>query len=150
MKYTNEVEINLSRQRVIELFDSAENMKHWQPGLQSYEFLSGTPGQEGAKMRLRFKMNNRELEMIETITKRNFPDEFDGIYEAKGVYNIQKNRFIDLGPNKTKWISESEFRFSGIMKVFGFLFPGMFKKQSQKYLDLFKEFAEKQGEAVAS
>jgi hypothetical protein len=145
MKYTNHVEIDLPINRVIELFDSLENMKHWQPGLQSYEHISGTPGQEGAKMRLRYMMNKREIEMIETITRRNLPDEFNGTYEAKGVYNIIKNRFVPLGPNRTKWISESEFRLSGIMKVFGFLFPGMFRKQSQKFLDLFKEFAEKQG-----
>lgn len=150
MKYTNEIEINLPRQRVIELFDNAENMKYWQPGLQSYEFISGTPGQEGAKMRLKFLMNNREVEMIETITKRDLPEEFDGIYEAKGVYNIQKNKFVEIGSDKTKWISESEFRFSGFMKLIGFLFSGSFKKQSQKYLELFKQFAEKQGKKAST
>lgn len=31
------------------------------------------------------------------------------------------------------------------MKLFGWLMPGAFKKQSQKYLDMFKEFAEKEG-----
>ena len=145
MKYTNQIEIDLPRQRMIELFDNPENMKQWQPGLQSYEFISGKPGEEGSKMRLKYKMNNRDLEMIETIIKRDLPDEFSGTYEAKGVYNIVKNRFVSLGPNRTKWISETEFRFSGFMKILGFLFPGMFKKQSQKFMEMFKEFAEKQG-----
>lgn len=142
MKYTNEVEINLPVDNVVELFDNLENMKHWMPGLQSYEHLSGTPGQPGAKMRLKFKMNNREIEMIETITKRDLPREFSGTYEAKGVYNVISNKFIPLGPNKTKYIAESEFRLSGFMKILGWLMPGAFKKQSQVYLDSFKKFAE--------
>jgi hypothetical protein len=145
MRYTNEAEINLPIDRVIELFDNPDNMKHWQPGLQSFEHISGTPGQPGAKSRLRYKMGKREVEMIETITKRDLPREFSGTYEAKGVLNIISNYFTPLGPGKTKWVTESEFRFSGMMKLLGFLFPGMFKKQSQKFLDDFKKFAESRG-----
>ena len=89
-------------------------------------------------------MGKREIEMIETITRRNLPAEFHGTYEAKGVYNIQKNFFTALGENRTKWVSESEFKFSGMMKLMGWLMPGAFKKQSQKYLDDFKAFAEKE------
>jgi hypothetical protein len=143
MKYTNEIEINLPLTKVIELFDNPENMKHWQPGLQSFEPISGTPGQTGAKSRLKYQMGKRNIEMIETITKRNLPDEFSGTYEAKGVFNIISNKFIPLGPNKTKWVADNEFQFSGFMKLMGWLMPGAFKKQSQKYLEYFKEFAEK-------
>jgi hypothetical protein len=145
MKYSNEVEINQPLQKVIELFDNPANMPHWQPGFISMEHISGEAGQPGAKSRLKYKMGKRDVEMIETITQRNLPHEFHGTYEAKGVYNVQKNYFTPLGDNKTKWVSESEFKFSGMMKLFGWLMPGVFKKQSQKYLDLFKEFAEKTG-----
>lgn len=145
LKYNTEVVITLPRERVIALFDDPANMKHWQPGFISFEPISGTPGQPGAKSRLKYKMGNREIEMIETITKRALPDEFNGIYEAKGVYNEQVNRFIALDDNRTKWVSESLFEFSGFMKLIGWLMPASFKKQSQKYLDLFRDFAEKQG-----
>jgi hypothetical protein len=145
MKYSNEVEINKPIQRVIELFDNPANMPKWQPGFISMEPVSGTPGQPGAKSKLKYKMGKRDVEMIETITLRNLPHEFHGTYEAKGVYNVQKNFFKPLGDNKTKWVSESEFKLSGMMKLIGWLMPGIFKKQSQKYLDLFKSFAEKEG-----
>lgn len=147
MKYTNEVIINQPLKKTIELFDSAENLAKWQPGFISLEPISGTPGQTGAKSRLRYRMGKgkREIEMIETITHRNLPHEFHGTYEAKNVYNIQRNFFTEIEPNKTKWASESEFKLSGMMKLFGWLMPGAFKKQSQKYLDLFKAFAEKEG-----
>ena len=142
MKYQNEIEINLPLYRVIELFDNPDNLKHWQPGLESFEPISGTPGQPGAKSRLKYNMGNRKIEMIETITKRNLPDEFSGTYEAKGVYNIISNRFISLGDYKTRWVADNEFQFSGFMKLMGWLMPGLFKKQSQKYLEDFKKFAE--------
>ncbi|HNR17396.1 MAG TPA: SRPBCC family protein [Chitinophagaceae bacterium] len=144
MKYTNEVEINQPLSKVIELFDNPANMPQWQPGFISMEPISGTPGQPGAKSKLKYKMGKRDIEMIETITARNLPKEFHGTYEAKGVYNVQKNFFIETASGKTKWVSESEFKFSGMMKLIGWLMPGTFKRQSQKYLDLFKAFAEKQ------
>ncbi|MFQ5507583.1 MAG: SRPBCC family protein [Planctomycetota bacterium] len=50
--YTVEVDIDLPRERVIELFDNADNLYKWQPGLQSFEHLSGEPGQPGASSRM--------------------------------------------------------------------------------------------------
>ncbi len=144
MKYTTEIEIEKPIDKVIELFDNADNLKKWMEGLQSFEHISGTPGQPGAKSRLFFKMGKREVEMIETITVRNLPDEFSGTYEAKGVFNVVKNRFEKLSDTKTKYITENEFQFSGFMKIVAFLMPGAFKKQSFKYLELFKAFAESQ------
>jgi uncharacterized membrane protein len=144
MKYSSEIEINRPIDRVIELFDNPDNMGKWMEGLQSFEPISGTPGQPDAKSRLKFKMGKREIEMIETITSRNLPDEFSGTYEAKGVYNIIKNRFVKLSDTKTKYITENEFRFNGFMKLIAFLMPGAFKKQSDKYLTDFKTFVESQ------
>lgn len=143
MKYTSEIEINSPVDRVIELFDNPKNMDKWMKGLLSFEPISGNPGQVGAKSRLKFKMNKREIEMIETITVRNLPDEFSGTYETKGVFNIVKNKFVALPNNRTRYISEQEFQFTGFMKLIGFLMPGAFKKQSMQYLTDFKNFVEK-------
>lgn len=144
MKYTSEIEINQPIDKVIELFDNPENMSKWMEGLQSFEHLSGNQGEVGAKSRLKFKMGKREIEMIETITVRNLPQEFSGTYEAKGVYNIVKNSFIKLSDSKTKYITENEFQFSGFMKIIAFLMPSAFKKQCYRYLLDFRNFAESQ------
>jgi len=144
MKYTVDIEINKPVDEVIKLFDNPDNMKEWMEGLVNFEPISGTPGQPGAKSRLKFKMGKREIEMIETVTVRNLPDEFTGTYEAKGVFNIVKNRFEELPDNRTKYITEQEFHFKGFMKLIGFFMPGAFKKQSLKYLKDFKTFAENQ------
>lgn len=143
MKYACEIEINRPVQTVVELFDNPDNMGKWMEGLQSFEHLSGEPGKVGSKSRLRFKMGRREMEMIETITVRNLPDEFAGTYEANGAFNIVKNKFLPLPGERTLYINEQEFQFKGFMKIIGFLMPGMFKKQSMKYLVAFKNFAEK-------
>ncbi len=142
MKYSVEIEINKSIDEVVALFDNADNMDKWMEGLQSFEHLSGTPGQPGAKSKLKFKMGKREIEMTETILVQNLPKEFTCNYEANGVFNIVKNRFEKLSDNKTKYITENEFQFKGFMKIMGFLMPGAFKKQSYKYLEAFKKFAE--------
>ncbi|MFZ1256379.1 MAG: SRPBCC family protein [Saprospiraceae bacterium] len=144
MKYTCEIEIDLPIEKVISLFDNSDNLLKWMEGLQSFEIISGNPGQVGAKARLIFLMGKRKMEMIETITVRNLPTEFSGTYEANGVFNIVKNSFKEMGPNRTKYISEQEFQFKGFMKVIGFIMPGAFKKQSMKYLKAFKNFAESQ------
>ena len=142
MKYSAEIVINLPRERVISLFDNPDNLKKWMAGLVSFEPLSGVPGEVGAKSKLRFRMGRREVEMVETITVRNLPAEFSGTYEAKGVFNFVRNEFTDLGNGTTKYLTEQEFRLSGFMKIIGWLMPGSFKKQSVKYLEDFKRFAE--------
>ena len=144
MKYTNEIIINADRAKVVELFDNPNNMDKWQPGFISMELVSGESGKPGAKSKLKYKMGKREIEMIETITERNLPETFSGTYEAKNVWNDVQNHFEELPDGKTKLWAESEFKLSGFMKVMGWLMPGAFKKQSQKYLEYFKEFVEKE------
>ena len=149
MKYTTEVIIESPREEVIRKLDNVENMKHWQRGLVAAEHISGTPGEVGAKMKLNYKIGKREMELVETITKRNFPGEFHGTYDAKGMHNIQENYFEETSEGHTKWVSKSEFISSSFMlRLMMFLMPGAFKKQSKQYMVDFKNFVEK-GTSVA-
>ena len=142
MKYSHSIDINLPRSKVIELFDNPDNLKEWQPGFVSFSHLSGEPGKEGAKSVLKYKMGKRELEMVETVLKRNLPDEFSGSYEMPGTYNAIQNYFTELDPQKTRWEFHSEFKFSGLMKFMAPLMKGSFKKQSLDFMQRFKSFAE--------
>ncbi|MEJ1223851.1 SRPBCC family protein [Sediminicola sp. 1XM1-17] len=144
MKYNVSIDIDKPIDRVIELFDNPENLKEWMEGLQHFEHLSGTPGQVGARSKLIYKMGKKDVEMIETITVRKLPKEFSGTYEADGVFNIVKNKFEKISDTKTRYISEQEFEFKGMMKFVAFLMPWAFKKQSMKYLKAFKQFVERQ------
>lgn len=143
MKYSQEILIDLPREEVLKLMQDPSNYKHWQRGFISYTHLTGLPGKEGSRSRLKFKMGNREIEMIETILKIVSPKKFYSTYETKGVFNTQKNHFEKVADNKTRWIADSEFQFTGFMRIIGLLKPGAFKKQSQQFMRDFKEYAEK-------
>ena len=144
MKYTIDIEINQPIDRVIALFDSTENLYKWMEGLESFEPLSGEPGQEGARSRLKFKTGKREFEMIETILVRNFPHEFKAAYEAGPTSNSVSQKFSEVSESLTRMTTESEFQMKGAMKLMGWLMPGAFRKQTRKYQMAFKQFAESQ------
>lgn len=147
MEYTQEIVVNVPRERFIELFDDPANLAKWQEGLISFEPLSGEPGQTGAKSTLTFKRGRGTMQMVETITKRDLPDAFDGTYDAKGVHNICQNEFHEAGTGATRWVTHNVFEFTGTMKVIGFLFGRTFPKSSYKYLEAFKTFAESQAQS---
>ena len=142
MKYTCHVDINKPVDEVVRLFDNPENLRHWQPGLLSYEHLEGEPGTEGARAKMHYKMGKRDVEMIETIMYRNFPDAMKCTYEANGVLNIQETRFEPIDNERTRYTSENEFQLKGFMKLMGWLMPGAFKKQTLKFMNQFKSYAE--------
>lgn len=148
MKYREELMLELPRDSVVDLFDDPDNLSEWQPGLKSFDLISGEAGHPGAKSRLRYEMDGREIEMIETIEVRNLPEEFSGTYEAKGVWNRVVNRFHELDPDRTRWEIETEFKFSGLMRVMAFFMRGSFARQTRENMHAFKRFAE--GEANSS
>ncbi|NER12227.1 SRPBCC family protein [Leptobacterium flavescens] len=145
MKFSCFVDINAPIEKVIELFDNVDNLKEWQDGFQSYEHLEGEAGQPGAKSRLFYVQGKRRIELIETIIVKNLPEEFSGKYEHTHMENTMANRFSSPEPGITRYETEIEYtRFIGFMpKLMAFLFPSMFKKQVQKWLDQFKIFVEK-------
>ena len=144
MKYTFETEINAPIEKVAELVGNPDNRKEWMEGLESDEHVSGTPGMPGAKSRLVFKTGNVKITFIGTVTARNLPDEFSETMEAPHVLTTLKSTFVALSPQKTKYVSEQEFQFKGIVnKLVGFLLQGEFKKQTLTHMENFKRFAEK-------
>lgn len=144
MKYQCRVDIDRPLREVVELFDNPDNLRYWQPGLISYDHIHGSPGQQGAQATMHYKMGKREVVMTETILERNLPQLIRSSYETEGVLNIQETRFEPIDDKRTRYISDNEFRFSGFMKLMGWLMPGAFKKQTRKYMEQFKDFAETQ------
>ena len=149
MKYESEIIVDVPLTEFISKMDNIENMKHWQRGLKSAEHLSGIPGELGSKMKLHYDFGNRKMALIETITKRNLPNELHATYTTDGMHNVQQNFFEEVTDQQSRWVSKSEFmplRFT--MKVMLFLMPRAFKKQSMTYMNDFKNFAE-EGTSVA-
>ncbi len=145
MRYQLELEIDVPREHVVELFLDPENLTKWQPSLVSFESIKGNDAREvGAQSRQVHKMGAREVEMIETITAHDYPHTFSATYEGGGVFNAIENSFSEIGAQKTKWVLSSECRSSKwIVKLMLFFLPGLFRRQSLAFMTQFKEFAEK-------
>lgn len=145
MKYTVEVDIDRPLNEVVEKFDNQENYSSWMKGLESFENIEGKQGQEGAKTKFKFNMGKRKMEMIETVLKRNLPEQYLVSYEVNGVYNEVDNRFEKIDDTTTLYTTHQYFKFKGFMKIIGLLFGRSFKKQSLKYANDFKKFVENDG-----
>ena len=146
MKYSNSLEIDVPRARVVVLVGDPDNYGAGQEGLVSHRRVKGESGQEGMQTILHHKMGKREIEMLETVTERALPESFPATYEAKGVWNQAINRFSELEGDRTLWVLETEFRCKGFMRFLTTIAPGMFKKQTQAAMEAFKAFVES-GEA---
>lgn len=144
MKFSCSIEIELSREKVVELFDNPDNLNKWQDGFVSFEHLSGMPGQQGAKNKLVYKSRKHVIELTETILANNLPDDINCLYEHKHMVNTMRSSFTPTAPNKTKYKIEIGYtKFIGFMpKMMALLMPGVFKKQTQKWVNQFKAFAE--------
>lgn len=144
MKYTCSVDINVPITKVVELWADEAHFDKWQDGFQSITHLEGEPNAVGAKSRILLEQGKRKMELTETLLSNNLPAEKKALYEHIHMVNTQTSRFEQINELQTRYISEVEYtKFNGFMpKLMARLFPGMFKKQSQKWMDQFKEFAE--------
>jgi len=144
MKFSCTVDINLPRKKVIELWDNEEHLGQWQTGFLNFQQLSGEKGKDGAKAIMTYDFRGRPMEIQETILANNLPDSFSGKYEHKHMDNTMYNSFVALDANTTRWQADVEYvQFKAFVpKMMAKLFPGMFRKQTQTWLDQFKAFAE--------
>ena len=145
MKFTCAVEINLPREKVVALWNNPDNLKHWQDGFERFEHLSGTKNTAGSKGIMHYNFKGQPMELKETIIEFNLPDVMEGEYVHIHMTNRMRNIFTEVAANKTRWSAEIDYiKFNSFkMKVFAFFGKGMFRKQTQKWLNQFKVFAEK-------
>ena len=153
MKYTVSIEIALPRERVAQLLADPEHLSKWLRGLVLHEPLSGVHGHVGTTSRVVMQMGQQKFDGTETITRREPVDlhgipresvvHFDREIVGKGMWSAVRDRLTETGPETTLWVSENEYRFSGLlMRLVGLLMPGTFRKQSLQHMQDFKAFAE--------
>src|SRR5512139_1348260 len=102
MKFASEIIINRPRDQVLELIMAPGNFSRWQPGVKSFQLLSGQQGQVGARARVVIEAYGVKLDMIETIVERRLPDVYALKYDGKGVKNMVENRFYEVEPGQTR------------------------------------------------
>lgn len=146
MKFSSSIVINKPRDLVVELFKNPEYLKHYQDGFQRKELISGNAGEDGAVSNMYYKMGKNEMELKETITANRLPESFSSTYEHKYMDNTMECRFIVVDENTTRYEADYEYtRLNWIMpKLIAILFPGIYRKQGEKWMNNFKVFAESQ------
>ena len=153
MKYTVSIELALPRERAAQMLADPAHLPKWLRGLVLHEPLNGMHGQAGTKSRVVLQMGQQRMEATETITRREPADlhgipretvvHFEREIVAKGMWSAARERLTEAGPETTLWVSENEYRFSGLpMRLVGPLMPGAFRKQSRQHMLDFKAFAE--------
>ena len=149
MKFKGTIDIDKPIDLVAKLFADPANLKHYQDGFQRKELISGTAGEDGAVSKMYYKYGKHDMELTETITANRLPDTFEAFYEHKHMDNTMLCTFTALSKNRTRYETEVEYtRMSWIMpKLISILFPGMYRRQGEKWMKNFKEFVEAQTES---
>ncbi|WP_164510834.1 SRPBCC family protein [Nonlabens xiamenensis] len=152
----DEIIIHLPLSKVIYLFQQPEYFKHWQHGLIDFKYLSGAPGAQGSTRQMRIKMAGQAITMKEEITLVDLPHRWKATYKLKGVINYQDNKFescsdsiqqplTNINKNNqgsTRWLAQSQFKFTGMMRWVAKARPQAFEKQTRQHMNDFKIFAE--------
>lgn len=146
MKFSGFVDINQPREKVVKLFAEPKYLGEYQDGFQKKILVSGKAGENGAVSKMYYKYGKRELELTETITANKLPDSFAAHYHHIHMDNTMLCRFENLGENRTRYHYEFEYtRINWFMpRLMAILFPGIYRKQGEKWMRQFKEFAEQQ------
>lgn len=146
MKFTCSITVHKPREEVVAYFSNPMYLKEYQEGFIRKEHISGKKGQTGAISKMYYKMGKSEMELTETIINNNLPESFAAQYHHKHTDNTMLCTFTPISNNTTQcnWnIEYTAFRGFAIT-ILKTLFPSMFKKQVQKWLQNFKDFVEKQ------
>ncbi len=146
MKFKGSIEIDKPQEVVALFFINPDYLGEYQEGFLRKELVSGNVGEKGAISKMYYAMGKREMELTETVIANNLPNVFEGHYHHKHMDNTMKCTFTALEPNKTLYESEIEYtRINWVMpRLMAILFPGMYKKPAQRWLNNFKAFVEKQ------
>lgn len=142
MKYTFDIIIDKPLDEVIEKFQDVDGLKHWMDGFQRVEHISGTPGKKDAESIFHFKHKNKDMQIREKILEEDLPQRIKFGYHSSMGYNEVETIFEKVGEDKVKLTSNNFFDLKGAMKIFGWIMPGVFKKQSLKYMTNFKSYCE--------
>ncbi|GAA4272893.1 SRPBCC family protein [Aquimarina gracilis] len=143
MKYTVETIIEKPLDQVIELYNNPTYYRDWMPGIISHTITSGNKREQGTKSVFKFQMNGKNFNIEETIIK-NRNTEIVSQFVANGTVNIQCTLFSETSNGNTLYQVNESFQLKGFMKIIGFLMPGSFKKQTEQFVQAFKQYAENQ------
>ncbi len=142
MKLKVEVIIDAEPEVVWRHFDDPDKLSKWQPTLESYSHVAGTPGQPDAICELHYMEKNRLRVVREIITARREPDFLAGIRESGYSNAVVVNHFEDAGDGKTRWVAYWNYSFTGVAKFKTLFTHRSFKIRIEDDMQRFKLLVE--------
>jgi hypothetical protein len=142
MKFDFILELNAPRPRVWCAFDNTSNLSKWQPGLVSFDHVSGSPGQVGSVSELRYREGGHDVKLVETVTIRREPEQMAGTYDSSHGRTVLNNHFAELSPDRTLWTVEAEVQLSGMAKFIGPMLRGVIEGRVKADCGRFKSLLE--------
>lgn len=142
MKLKFETVIDASLDTVWAAFDNPDNMTRWQQNLESFNRLSGEPGQPGAVSELVYDEKGKKVVLKETITERRQPDFLAGTYKSPMGMTLIVNHFEVIDENSTRWTAWCNFTFQGIMKIMSLFIAGKIRERTEGDMERFKLMVE--------
>ena len=138
-----EIDIDVPQAKLAELYSNPENNTKWMDDVETYEPLSGEPGMPGSTYRLIPKKG--KMIFLATVVAQNLPHELRLSLDAYNVTVSVKGTLVPLSSERTRLISEEEFRFKGLFnRIFGVLAQSAIRKAHRRHMEAFKRFAEGQ------
>ena len=148
MQFELSVDIAAPPEEVWRLFEDPANLPRWQPGLASYEAISGEPGWPGTVSLLVYHQQGRQVEMTETIVARDEGRHRTGHYESAWAVNEMACTFEALPDGGTRWRALAEFRFKGWVKLVAPLLRSGIRKRLEDDMLRFKTMVESREHAL--
>lgn len=141
MKDTVVVRINGPLDRVAELFADPSNNTSWMDDVERYEPLSGEQGMPGSTYRLIPRKGS--MVFTATVVERKLPRELRLRLEASNVGVDVHATLSTLANGQTRLVSEEEFEFKGLAKLFSVFARPAIRKAHRQHMEAFKQFAER-------
>lgn len=150
MKMKYEAEINACRELVWATFDNPDNLSRWQPTLESFTHQAGKPGKPGAVSELVYNENGKKLTTTETVTERRKPDFIAGHYDNAWATTLIVNHFEEVDDNTTRFVSYTNVKFKGIMKVMSLFAARSIRSRVEADINRFKLLVETEAAGAQS
>ncbi len=142
MKLKFETVIDASLDTVWAAFDNPDNKVRWQQNLESFNHVSGEPGQPGAISELKFDEKGKEVVLREAITERREPDFLAGTYDSPMGKTLIVNHFEPINDHSTRWTAWCNFAFKGLMKFMSLFISRIIRKRTETDMQRFKLMVE--------
>lgn len=128
MKIINSMEIDAAPDKVFYWLEEPERAMQWQSSVTRSETIKETPNRVNTTYREYIEEDGRGIEMQGIITEFVSNKRFAAHLESK--LNSVDVSFVLEGKNgKTQMTQQVEFRFKGILKIFGLFLRGSIKKK---------------------